>query len=150
MALPIVSTVSAPTGMVVDGITIAYMQGDQKASKYYQGLSVADVDKIADAIEASGEYTVIGFSVNFRLKTYKEKTLTIAQGTADKITWQNVICQRTIDVGGVEVKAQSLYLLMPISSDATKKTALKDVLLGEVIAGAKITQVSENLVSAIV
>lgn len=145
MGLPAVSF-TVPTGMVVDGVTIAYQQGDVKDSKYYQGVGASDVETLAAAIEASGEYTVIGFSLTFRLKTAKDKTLTIAQGTSAKIDWQKVICQRLIDNNGVETKAQSLYLLMPISADDTKKTAVKNALMNKVIAGAKVTAVKENLV----
>lgn len=142
-------TLGTPTGYEVEGITIAYKQGDVQDSKYYKGLTPADVSDIAEAIEASGEYTFIGFSVTYRLKTYKAKTLTIVNGTADKISWSQLILKRTAEIGGVEVKLQSLYLLMPISSDATKKTAVKDALLNKTIAGAKIVEVVENVVRAL-
>lgn len=142
-------TLGTPTGYEVEGITIAYKQGDVQDSKYYKGLTPADVSDIAEAIEASGEYTFIGFSVTYRLKTYKAKTLTIVNGTADKIAWSQLILKRTAEIGGVEVKLQSLYLLMPISSDAAKKTAVKDALLNKTIAGAKIVEVVENVVRAL-
>ena len=107
-----VITLGTPAGFVVEGITIAYKQGDVQDSKFYKGLTPADVSQVAEAIEASGEYTFIGFSVTYRLKTYKENTLTIASGSADKITWSQVILKRTADIGGVDVKLQSLYLLI--------------------------------------
>lgn len=142
-------TLGTPAAYEVEGITIAYKQGDVQDSKFYKGLTPADVAQVAEAIEASGEYTFIGFSVTYRLKTYKEKTLTIASGSADKITWSQVILKRTVDIGGVDVKLQSLYLLMPISSDATKKTAVKTALLNQTIGGAKVVEVVENSVKSL-
>lgn len=140
---------TAPTGYDIEGITVAYKQGDVQDSKFYKGLTPADFSEVAEAIEASGEYTVIGFSVTFRAKTYKDGTMVIAQGSADKITWSQVILKRTADIGGTEVKLQSLYLLMPISSDPLKKTAVKDALINKTIAGAKVVEIVENAVKSL-
>lgn len=142
-------TLPTPGAYVVEGITIAYKQGDVQDSKFYKGMTPADVADLAAAIEASGEYTFIGFSVTYRLETYKANTLTIASGSTDKITWSQVILKRTAEIGGVDVKLQSLYVLMPISSDPLKKTAVKDALLNKTIAGAKVVEVVENFVKSL-
>lgn len=140
-------TGAVPANYEVTGVTIAFQQGDVQDSKFYKGMTIDDVSELAEAIEASGEYTFIGFSLTYRLKTYVAKTLVVTPGTADKITWQNLLLKRTAEIGGKDVSLTTLYVLMPISSDATKKTAVLDALMGKTIQGAVVKSIAENAVN---
>lgn len=139
----------AVAGHVVDGITLQLAAGDLKKSIYFKGLNLADVEELKTAIEGTGEFTVTGFGVTYRDKAIKEGTTPITSGTGEKVDFQQVILQRTADVGGQEVKMQSMYITLPVPQDTVKKAALKTALLNKTIGGAKVTDVSVNMVKSL-
>lgn len=128
----------------VIGINISLQRGNMKDTKYYGGAKPADFQELALAIEASGEFSVTGFSTVYRLKNYLDGTATPTNGTADfkDVNWQNVILKRETETGD---ELKSLYVLMPIPKDEAKRTAVKNQLLNKTIGGGKVVAVMENL-----
>lgn len=139
----------AIAGNVVDGITLQLAAGDLRKSIYYKGCNLADVEELTTAIEGTGEFTVTGFGVTYRDKAIKEGTKQITAGTGEKVDFQQVILKRTADVGGQEVKMQSMYITLPVPQDTVKKAALKTALVNKTIAGAKVVDVSVNTVKTL-
>ncbi len=131
----------AVTGHKVIGLNIQVGQGDQTKTYYFKGLNAADYDDMAAAIEASGEYTVLGFSPVYRKEALLDGTLSINQGTADNTKFVQCGLKRTADIGGNEVDVKTMFLTLPISDDTAKADAVKTALLNKTIAGAKVTDV---------
>lgn len=132
------------SGYECTGITIQMQQGDVKVSKFYPGVTSVDYNKLAESIEATGQFTCTGFSPVFRDKAVKEGTVPVVEGTTEKVNWGNIILQRFVKVGEQDVKAGSLYLMMPIPVAKANREAMEAKLKGQTIGGALVKDVKRN------
>lgn len=133
------------TGYNVVGLTIQIKQGDVEKSLYMGGLNAGDFDELKAAIELSGEFAVTGFSLTMRDKKIKDGTFLVPAGTAENYRLSKIGFKRTVDIGGVETEMKTLYVPWMVPEDKTKKQAIATQLIGKTIAGAKITDVVQNL-----
>lgn len=135
----------ASAGYNVVGLTIQIKQGDVEKSLYMAGLNAGDFDELKAAIELSGEFAVTGYSLTMRDKKIKDGTFLVPAGTAENYRLSKIGLKRTVDIGGVETEMKTLYVPWMVPEDKTKKQAIATKLIGKIIAGAKVTDVVQNL-----
>lgn len=133
------------TGYNVVGLTVQIKQGDVEKSLYMAGLNAGDFDEIKAAIQLSGEFAVTGYSLTMRDKKIKDGTFLVPAGTTENYSLSKIGLKRTVDIGGVDTEMKTLYIPFMIPEDKTKKQAIATQLIGKTIAGAKITDVVQNL-----
>ena len=131
-------------GYRVVGLTVQIQQGDLKESLYMPGLNSGDFDEIKDAIEATTEFAVTGFSITARDKRLDDGSFVVPGGTAEIYTKGKIGLKRTVDIGGVETEMKALYIPFMIPADLTKQQDIKAKFVGKTIAGAKITDVVQD------
>lgn len=137
------------TGYDCIGINIQMQQGDVKKSEFFPYVLPEDYNVMAEAIEATGQFTCTGFSPVFRDKTVKEGTTPIVEGTTEKIKWTNIILQRTVKIGENDVKVASLYVLFPLPNTEASQDLVKAKFINQNVGGALVKDVKVNLLGGV-